>query len=415
MSLRTKLTLTLLLSSFAAITLVGFVAYMQLMSRFEAPVKSEAVAAFKADAIAYYQAYGSWREAQAAMPFREFIAQRQTGKRPDNSPFSGNRPPIRFLLVTLEGRVVNGAGLYRAGTQLDLAQQKGLAPITVDGQVVGYMAVEGAENYTYRDREYIADMREALFYGVGAAAGLALVVGIGMGTGLSLPLRRLTRAAQAIEQGELRQKVAVRSSDEVGRLAAAFNRMSEELARRTEEVHENQRTIQEQADQLRELSIRDGLTQLHNRRHFDEQSGRLLEAANRDGKPVSIMLGDIDFFKKINDQFSHAVGDAVLRQVGQILSAHIRSSDLVARYGGEEFVVAFAQTSVQDAGVLCERLRKAIEDFDWTGIHPDLHVTISIGLAGSHPGANRDDVLRAADELLYRAKQSGRNRVLLAS
>jgi len=129
-------------------------------------------------------------------------------------------------------------------------------------------------------------------------------------------------------------------------------------------------------------------------------------------RPLSVMIGDIDFFKKINDRFSHATGDAVLRQVGAILREHTRGSDVVARYGGEEFVIAFPETELDEAAAFCERLRQKIESHPWRDIHADLAVTMSMGLNGDVGLGSVEKMLAAADALLYQAKHAGRNRVL---
>ncbi|MBI3512993.1 MAG: GGDEF domain-containing protein, partial [Proteobacteria bacterium] len=126
----------------------------------------------------------------------------------------------------------------------------------------------------------------------------------------------------------------------------------------------------------------------------------------------AVMIGDIDFFKRINDRFSHATGDEVLRHVGRILAEHTRASDVVARYGGEEFVIAFPETEIDEAAAFCERLRQIIEAHPWRDIQPELAVTMSMGLNGDLALGSVEKMLAAADALLYQAKQAGRNRVL---
>jgi diguanylate cyclase (GGDEF)-like protein len=184
-----------------------------------------------------------------------------------------------------------------------------------------------------------------------------------------------------------------------------------ELQLRYEELQALHDKVHEQAVQLKELSIRDGLTALYNRRHFDEQGASALAQAERYDQPLSVMIGDIDFFKRINDGFSHAVGDEVLRQVAKILQSNTRDSDIVARYGGEEFVMALPQTTLPYAVALSEKLRILIEAHSWHDIHPDLRVTMSMGLCGDSKISSFEKMVAAADEKLYQAKESGRNRV----
>ena len=151
---------------------------------------------------------------------------------------------------------------------------------------------------------------------------------------------------------------------------------------------------------------------MFNRRYFDEQSALLYQQAMRHGRAISVMVGDLDYFKSINDDFSHAIGDEVLRRVALILRKNTRSTDVVARYGGEEFVIAFPESTVQQAAIRCEALRAAIEQHTWQEVHPDLRVTMSMGLCDDTKRGSIEKMLAAADEGLYEAKRSGRNRVV---
>ncbi|HWU85156.1 MAG TPA: GGDEF domain-containing protein, partial [Rhodocyclaceae bacterium] len=286
-----------------------------------------------------------------------------------------------------------------------------LLPIESDGRLVAHFVPEGKVSYSDLDLGYLAAMREALIAGSMVGVAFTLVLGALLGSRLSRTLRRLTRAVRAMRHGDLRQHVEVDSSDEIGMLAHSFNRMSDKLARQYQELEESKRRIEKLAIQLREQSIRDGLTQLHNRRYFDEQSSRLFQHAARYGRPFSVMIADIDHFKKINDTYSHAMGDEVLRRIGEILSTKVRASDLVARYGGEEFVVAFPETDLAQAHETCEALRKRIEAYPWQELHPDLKVTMSIGLSSDARARDIHAILEEADNLLYRAKHGGRNQV----
>ena len=187
--------------------------------------------------------------------------------------------------------------------------------------------------------------------------------------------------------------------------------MSDTLTANHKALEESREQIQQQAERLRELSVRDALTGLYNRRYFDEQGAQLFERAVRYQRPLVVMIGDIDHFKKINDTWSHAMGDDVLRRIGEILTSKVRGSDLVARYGGEEFVVAFPETSLTQAAATCEALRQRIESYPWESLHPHLKVTISIGLCADTSVKDIHAMVEIADSYLYKAKQSGRNLV----
>ena len=169
-------------------------------------------------------------------------------------------------------------------------------------------------------------------------------------------------------------------------------------------------------DRLKEQTLVDGLTGLPNRRRFDEQLKAEWNRAQRHGKPLSILMIDIDFFKKYNDTYGHLGGDDCLRSVAQALLGQAkRGTDLMARWGGEEFSCLLPETTADQAAAIAEGMRKAVQDLRIP--HSDStvspHVSISIGLSSCVPseGHTIPGLTKAADEALYKAKQQGRNRV----
>lgn len=170
--------------------------------------------------------------------------------------------------------------------------------------------------------------------------------------------------------------------------------------------------LEEKAAELAELSIRDSLTDAYNRRHLDRQLSVEFERSRRYEKPLTFALMDLDNFKSINDNYSHAVGDDVLRRTSVIIASSIRLSDLFARYGGEEFALVFPDTSSAAAALACEKICRAIEAWDWRSIHPELAVTISIGVAEAAEVNDWEKLTAQADTRLYEAKRSGKNRVV---
>ncbi len=169
-------------------------------------------------------------------------------------------------------------------------------------------------------------------------------------------------------------------------------------------------------DRLKEQTLVDGLTGLPNRRRFDEQLKAEWNRAHRHGKPLSILMIDIDFFKKYNDTYGHLGGDDCLKSVAQaLLSQAKRGTDLMARWGGEEFACLLPETTADQAAAIAESMRKAVQDLriphSDSAVGP--HVSISLGLASCVPseGQTIPGLTKAADEALYTAKQQGRNRV----
>ena len=157
----------------------------------------------------------------------------------------------------------------------------------------------------------------------------------------------------------------------------------------------------------------DALTGLFNRRTWDEKFGRLVTRSQRAESPLSLLVIDVDHFKRYNDDFGHAAGDEVLKTLGRVLSDHLRPTDLAARFGGEEFVVALPATDLEGALCAAERIRRAIQAAVVSSgkAQPLPRITVSIGAAVDAPGQDGPALFQRADAALYRAKAAGRDRV----
>ncbi len=167
--------------------------------------------------------------------------------------------------------------------------------------------------------------------------------------------------------------------------------------------------LREKAGQFEQLSVTDSLTGLLNRRYMEERLTEETKRSNRHGYPMSFMMLDVDEFKSYNDHFGHPAGDEALKLVGNIIRETLRGADVAARFGGEEFAVLLPQTTDKEAWTIAERIRSNIEQTRF----PERPVTISIGISSCSAELCRDaDLVSAADQALYRAKRSGRNRVL---
>jgi diguanylate cyclase (GGDEF)-like protein len=166
---------------------------------------------------------------------------------------------------------------------------------------------------------------------------------------------------------------------------------------------------------LERQSREDSLTGIANRRSFDERLQTEIERAERYGEALSLLLIDLDHFKHINDSLGHAGGDQVLCEAAVLLRDRLRQSDLAARIGGEEFALLLPRQDARGAQAVAEQLREGFATHDFaTGQGDRLRVTLSAGIAQWHAGQTRDDLLRRADQALYRAKAEGRNRVVRA-
>lgn len=235
-----------------------------------------------------------------------------------------------------------------------------------------------------------------------ATFALALLVGllgaVSLAKAITRPIRELVDAARTVEEGNLDIAIEVQSRDELGALASEFNQMVVAL--------------KDSRDKLIQRANTDSLTSLYNHRHFQERLATELSRAERFGRPLSVVMLDIDNFKALNDTHGHPAGDHVLTEVAKLLLAHVRDIDVVARYGGEEFAFIMPETSVDEAKVACERVRVAIQRHCFAGRDGEtIPVTVSLGTA-QYPihSAEREGLIMAADLAMYQAKSMGRNR-----
>jgi len=177
-----------------------------------------------------------------------------------------------------------------------------------------------------------------------------------------------------------------------------------------------QRSVLPSRAELEMMATHDGLTGVLNRKAFEERLTAEVARAGRYELPLSLAMLDIDFFKKVNDTYGHQAGDACLVHVAGLARTETRESDIVARYGGEEFVIVMPHTRIEDARLLAERLRRRVEASRIESGGNTIACTVSIGIAGSDGSQPIDAkaLLGQADAALYRAKDSGRNRVCIA-
>jgi diguanylate cyclase (GGDEF)-like protein len=245
--------------------------------------------------------------------------------------------------------------------------------------------------------------------------GVLLIIGLAaylLGMTIVRPLDRLTRGATKVAGGDLDIILPSHGRSEVGYMTEVFNDMVGRLRLFRDENTAINQKLRDRNDELRELSITDSLTGLYNRTHLPELLDRELARARRRQIPFSILMMDIDHFKKFNDTYGHLAGDEQLRLVSQIMKNLLRACDAGARYGGEEFLILLTDTGPEGALFFAEKLRARVEE---VRSQREQAVTVSIGVA-SYPddGDDVEGVIREADAALYRCKRGGRNQVALA-
>ncbi len=231
------------------------------------------------------------------------------------------------------------------------------------------------------------------------ALAISTFAGAALARSVMTGVDALRAGATRLAAGELSHRVVLDHQDELGQLAKTFNAMAEQLEKSQE--------------MLKDLSVQDGLTGLYNHRAFYAMLADELVRAQRFNRPVSLLMLDIDYFKRVNDLHGHLAGDAVLKGLSERLGRQARSIDRICRYGGEEFTVILPETDLEAAANVAERLRAAVDaqPFDVNTGAP-MRITVSIGVAAFPEDAgSEEELIAAADRALYSAKQAGRNRV----
>ena len=220
----------------------------------------------------------------------------------------------------------------------------------------------------------------------------------------------------SIDPGNMKpfSQIIQEANDELQRLNLSYEQVVLELKQAKQNAEALAHELKDANEKLRELAIRDELTGLYNHRYFQDTLESELTRCNRYEHPLSLLLLDLDYFKKVNDTYGHPAGDHVLREVAATLSKLVRNSDIVARYGGEEFAIILPETALTGGKVLAQRVRRGIEQLQITFEKQDIPITVSIGLACTDmekDGLNRTEIISRSDQALYKAKHEGRNRV----
>jgi diguanylate cyclase (GGDEF)-like protein len=279
------------------------------------------------------------------------------------------------------------------------------------GTVTSTFALERVEALVTRTRNWLAVGSVLVFLVVGG------LLYMGLDRLVVRPVRTLQQAVRRMGEGHLATRVPPLRGSELRELTDTINRMASQLQHERENlertVADRTRELQEANARLERLAVTDGLTGVFNHRRFQEAMQAELLRAERHRRPVSVLMVDVDYFKKVNDAMGHPAGDELLRRLAQVLGADLRQTDLIARYGGEEFAVILPETTKSEAMQVAERMRAAVEERINEGATWPTRVTVSIGVA-TYPddGKSGELIVSAADQAMYVAKRQGRNRVI---
>jgi len=235
------------------------------------------------------------------------------------------------------------------------------------------------------------------------------------------PVHDLKLGAERINEGLVGVSIPHGSGDELGMMIDTFNEMAKTITLSKAELQYKNKMLNSQNDQLQEmnqkleeLSITDGLTGLFNHRHFWNIMNTELTRVNLYQGDLALALIDIDDFKRVNDQFGHAVGDLLLQEIARVLKDAVRDTDIVARYGGEEFAVLLPDTDRKGVETVSEKLRFQVEALRFKVPETDISIGVTISLGVSVFRGNRREFFNAADRALYLSKSEGKNRVNFA-
>jgi len=262
-------------------------------------------------------------------------------------------------------------------------------------------------------RKGIDSIRYAVFLVIGSGVTVLVILNLLLQAVVLKPLQKVTEHALKLqEHGDYALRLNLRRDDEIGVLAKSLDSLVQTISDRTVELRQAN-------EQLTHLSLSDAMTGIANRRMFDAYLKQEWRRAMRERSPLSVLLADVDHFKKYNDTYGHQQGDMCLIGVAAVMQLHMqRPADLLARYGGEEFAVILPGTDAAGAMHMAETLRQAVLDLriEHESSIAAPHVTLSIGLVTSVPSPEEGDggmdlLLEQADQALYQAKNSGRNQV----
>ena len=297
--------------------------------------------------------------------------------------------------IVLANLILNTGATKATLTQLD--QRENQVMFSLDQMYANYYSEISAQRTQINDAENRFLMIIAAAIGFGLVS--AVIGAVWLARSVLVPLREFEKGMVRFANEDLSYRLDFNNQDELGRLAREFNTMAEHLMQ-----HQNK---------LEELSVRDGLTGVYNRREFEKRLSEETHRARRYNEVFSILMLDVDHFKDVNDRYGHQAGDEALITVADLVRLNVRPVDVVCRYGGEELTVILPQTDASGARIVAERIRSTIaESLTTTPQGDTIHITVSIGLSTfPQDGDTGARLVTAADQALYAAKQDGRNLV----
>lgn len=412
--MQTKLTLSFVFIGLASCILGVFLPLHLVERDFSNVSELHSYERIQENIDAYIEEYGALEIAVATESFDSFMKRSQrdasgavnvSGKEGgDKSASFGSGMeylPFQLLAMDPNGVVLRDIGEYKAGETVPQDTFDAAIRITAEGKVVALASPIFEAYLTPLDMIYLSVVQQNLVMGALAATTLSIVLGFVFAAVMSSGIRKLNKAVRKIQsEKEVIHEVEVESDDEVGELTEAYNELNKELC----DIHEK----------MQKLSIRDPLTGLFNRRHFDAQAVQFYENARRYGQPLSLMSGDLDNYTNLSIDYSYEINNLVMKKVGELIRANSRKSDVAAWYWGTSFVVLFSNTDRHNAAFACNKIKAAVSRFPWVNLDSDLQVSMSMGLTDDTSGGSVLEMLKDANGLLQKAKDQGGNQLVYA-
>ena len=306
---------------------------------------------------------------------------------------------------SLQSTASSNAELTDINRRLNMVMQKNRLYSTELGLAVGYYVAKVKEEILQNAQLIENRMANRRWYLIAAAIlSATAVLTIALYIHLSI-VKRIVNLQHAVGEGRVRPSdIPIAGHDEIGKLAHTVKKF-------VQKISEDEERILSANKKLSFLATHDVLTDIYNRRHFEELVVELTASPNA---TYCIGIIDIDHFKKINDNYGHKTGDQALAHIAAVIKSGLRNTDVLARYGGEEFVVIMFDTDQESAFKVFERIRAKVEETPFQSGKGPVRMTASFGISQrTGTGQSVEDCLRCADEALYKAKNSGRNTVVL--
>ncbi|EAR10673.1 putative sensor protein [Reinekea sp. MED297] len=324
------------------------------------------------------------------------------------------------LLAAIESRILVVQKLYDRVLSLGNVTTEGVAVSHLEDKMISELnilmedSLTLAQSVTLQRQEALTQQLTLLLVAIFLLALVPIVFNLLLAQRFANRLKALVRSTQKISQGKLDIRVDSEADDEFGLIGQSINHMLNSLKTLTYSKAELEDIVRQRTEELNHQAMHDSLTGVLNRRALTTRLDEEVQRSRRHNHPLTLLFLDLDHFKQVNDHYGHAVGDQILQETCQALTECIRESDVLARYGGEEFAIILTDTTLEAGHELAERLQECFSTRFSRHAILEKPLTMSVGLTSLFPTDTLTQLFTRADTALYDAKNSGRNRIVIA-